>query len=157
MIQGFARGLASVRSTGPGMQLSLGIDPHSKDDVVLQVKYPAPNGNPAARDVWCDAETRDWASARAISFRVKPEHALRLSVSFQDRLGVAYTSWVDLRAGEWQTVRVAFSDIRPNPYFQPPNARLGMPIDVSDVARIGFAPQDQAAGSLEIGRLVLTD
>jgi hypothetical protein len=50
-------------------------------------------------------------------------------------------------------VRIAFADIRPNPYFQPPGAKTGAPIDVSAVERIGFAPQDPAAGRLAIGAI----
>jgi hypothetical protein len=87
----------------------------------LVVDYPAPTNDPAGRDVQCNAAARDWTGGRAIAFQVKPAHALRLSVSFFDRNGVVYTSWSDLNEG-WQSVRIAFDDIRPNPYFQPPGA-----------------------------------
>jgi hypothetical protein len=57
----------------------------------------------------------------------------------------------------WQTVQISFDEVRPNPYFQPPDAKTGAPIDVSDVQRIGFAPQDKAAGRLAISRFVVLD
>jgi hypothetical protein len=117
---------------------------------VLQVEYPAPTGNPAGRDVQCEAENRNWSSGRAVSFHIKPAHALRLSVSFFDRNRVVYTSWADLKEGVWQPVRFAFADMKPNPYFQPPDAKQGSAIDISDVAFIAFAPQDQTAGRLTI-------
>lgn len=155
VVQAYEKGLSAVRATNSEVRLSVGRDPALPDEAVLLVEYPAPTGNPAGRDVWCDAETQDWTPARAISFRVKPDHATRLSVSFLDRNRVAYTSWTDLQGGEWQAVRISFDEIRPNPYFQPPGAKTGAPIDVSEVMRIGFAPQDQAAGRLAISRFIL--
>ena len=71
---------------------------------------------------------------------------MRISVSFVDRNRVAYTSWSELRAGEWQPVRIDFAQLKPNPYFQPPGAKSGTPLDVSEVKAIGFAPQDSGAG-----------
>ena len=53
---------------------------------------------------------------------VKADSALRLSVSFLDQNGVAYTAWADVVPGDWRTVELPFEQIRPNPYFQPPGA-----------------------------------
>jgi Carbohydrate binding domain (family 11) len=156
VIQTYKDGLSRVCTASPDVHLSVGRDPMLPDPLVMFVEYPAPTGDPAARDVRCDAEDRDWTRGRAISFQVKPANPLRLSVSFLDRNGVAYTAWADLQGGVWQAVRVPFTEIRPNPYFQPPGAKSGVPLDVSDVKWIAFAPQDQAAGRLAIsGFLVL--
>jgi len=155
VIHAFAQGLAGVRAANPDVHLSVGRDPSFSDEPVLLVEYPAPGSDPAGRDVRCDAENRDWSVGRAIAFQIRPSRALRLSVSFVDRNGVVYTSWLDLQADAWQRVRLAFDEMRPNPYFQPPNARSGAPIDVSDVAFIAFAPQDRSSGRLSIGRIVM--
>jgi hypothetical protein len=155
VIHAFGAGLAGVRAANPDVRLSVRRDPSGPDEPLLQVEYPAPTGNPAGRDVQCDAEHRDWTGGQAISFHVKPAHALRLSVSFFDRNRVVYTSWADLKEGAWQAVRFAFADMKPNPYFQPPDAKQGSAIDVSDVPFIAFAPQDQTAGRLAIGRFVV--
>jgi len=157
VLRSYAEGLAGVHSTNPEMQLSVTQDPAVSDGPVLLVEYPAATANPAGRDVWCDAEHVDWTAGRAISFQAKPDHAMRLSVSFMDRNHVAYTSWSDLRAGEWQTVRIALAQIKPNPYFQPPDAKSGARLDVSDVKAIGFAPQDPGAGRIAISRFVIVD
>ena len=155
VIHSFRNGLAGVRAANPDVHLSVGRDPSGPQEPVLQVEYPAPAGSPASRDVQCEAENRDWSGGRAISFTVKPAHALRLSVSFFDRNRVVYTNWADLKDDAWQTVRFAFADMKPNPYFQPPNAKQGGPIDVSDVGFIAFAPQDQTLGRLAIGKFVV--
>ena len=157
VIQSYDSGLAVIRTLSPDVELSLGDDPGLPGRPVLFVDYPAASDDPASRDVWCDSETRDWTLGRAIAFQIKPEQALRLSVSFFDRNGVAYTTWTELEGAKWQTVRMPLDQIRPNPYFQPPGADAGAPMDVSEVERIGFAPQSAAAGRLAVGRFVLVD
>jgi hypothetical protein len=157
VIRSYAEGLTGVRSANPEMKLSVARDPAVSDGVVLLVEYPAATADRAARDVWCEAEHVDWTSGRALSFQAKPDHAMRLSVSFMDRNRVAYTSWLDLRAGEWQSVRIAFEQIRPNPHFQPPGAQTGAPLDVSEVKAIGFAPQDPGPGRIALSRFGIVD
>lgn len=156
IIQAYKDGLSGVRAASPDVHLSVGRDLAIPDEPVLFVEYPAPGGDPAGRDVQCDADNQDWTGGRAISFHIKPAHAVRLSVSFLDRNGVAYTTWAELTGGVWQRVRIPFDEIHPNPYFQPPDAKTGTPIDVSAVKGIAFAPHDQASGRLAIGRVVVS-
>jgi hypothetical protein len=155
VIQSFRDGVGAVHAANPDVHLTVGRDPAVPDEPVLFVDYPAPTDDPGGRDVRCDAEHRNWSGGRGISFQIKPAHALRLSVSFFDRNRVAYTSWADLKEGVWQPVRIAFDDLKPNPYFQPPDAKLGGPIDVSDVGWIAFAPQDRTSGRLAVARFVV--
>jgi hypothetical protein len=155
LIQTYKDDLSRVCKANPDVRLSVGRDPSLPDQPVLLVEYPAPTGNPAARDVRCDAEDQNWTAGRAISFQVKPANPLRLSVSFLDRNGVAYTAWTNLQGGVWQVVGIPFAEIRPNPYFQPPGAKTGAPLDVSDVKWIAFAPQDQASGRVAISRFLV--
>lgn len=154
-IQTYQSGLAAVHAANRRVELSLARDQSVPDEAVLIVDYPVPTDDPAGRDVRCDAESRDWSGGRAIAFQIKPSQALRFSVSFLDRNNVAYTTWVELKGNVWQRVRIAFDDLRPSPYFQPPDAKRGSPLDVSDVKFIAFAPQDKTSGRLAIGRLVV--
>jgi hypothetical protein len=156
VIQTYEAGVSGACAANRDVHLSLGTDPSLRDQKVLLVEYPAPTGDPAGRDVRCEAEDQDWTIGRAISFQVKPAAPLRLSVSFLDRNSVAYTAWTDLQGGVWQAVRIPFADIRPNPYFQPPGAKTGAPLDVGDVKWIAFAPQDRSPGRLAIGPLVVS-
>lgn len=145
--------LTGVHIANP--QLKPSVETISRQGDVVVVDYPAPGGDPAARDIWFDVENPDWSTGKRIVFNARADHAIKLSVSFMDRNHVVYTSWTELRAGEWQTVQIRLSEIRANPYFQPPDAKKGAPLDVSEVTRIGIAPQDPAAGRLAIGQLVL--
>jgi hypothetical protein len=145
--------LAGVQIANP--QLKRSVEIVSGQGEVLVVDYPAPGSDPAARDIWFDVENPNWSTGKSIVFNARAGQAIKLSVSFMDRNRVVYTSWTELRAGEWQTVQIRLSEIRPNPYFQPPDAKRGAPLDVSEVTRIGVAPQDPGAGRLAIGQLVL--
>ena len=154
-VQDYAAGLAGVHAANPDLKLSVGHDSAVANDTVLFVDYPLPTDDPAGRDVNCDAQVRDWTSGSALAFRVKPDHAVKLSVSFLDRNRVAYTTWVELQANTWQPIRIPFATLRPNPYFQPPDAKIGAPIDVSEVTGIAFAPHDQTPGHLVTGRFLV--
>jgi len=153
VIQGYENGLDGVRAANPEVRLRID---RADDQRVLTVEYPPPTGEPAARDVQCASASRDWSSGGGIAFRIKPDHDTRLSVSFFDRNHVVYTAWRDLKGGDWQLVRIPFAEIQPNPFFQPPDARPGSAIDVSDVPFVAFAPQDKTSGQLTIGRFVVT-
>jgi hypothetical protein len=120
MVQSWQQGLSWRTFRQPDVKLSIDHEPSLAGEPVLVVEYPEPTEDPAGRDVWCDAENTDWTSGQAIAFRVRPSTSLRLSVSFVDRLGVAYTTWIELQGGLWQPVRVPFDSIQPNPYFQRP-------------------------------------
>ncbi|HEY1305640.1 MAG TPA: carbohydrate binding domain-containing protein [Vicinamibacterales bacterium] len=154
VIRTHADRLDGVCTTRPDVRLSVGRDSSMPDERLLIVDYPPPTGDPAGRDVQCAAEHQDWTAGRAIEFQIKSAHPLRLSVSFLDRNHVVYTAWRELKGGVWQQIRIPFDEIRPNPFFQPPDAKTGAPLDVSDVKFIAFAPQDQTSGQLSIGRFV---
>jgi hypothetical protein len=155
VIHDFANGLVGVRSAKPELKLRVDRDSAAGGEPLLLIDYPAPSGDPAGRDVYLEAAHRDWTTGSALLFRIKPSHATRLSVSFLDRNHVAYTTWAEIRGGVWQSIRIPFSEIRPNPYFQPPDAKRGASQDVSDVGGIGLAPHDSASGQLAISRIVV--
>jgi hypothetical protein len=155
VIQSYSKGLSAVRCANPDVRLSVERDPELPGEAALLVEYPASIGAPAERDVWCEAENRDWSSGRGIAFRVKPDQPIRLSVSFLGANGVAYTAWSNLTGGRWQPIEISFAEIRPNPFFQPPGAKRDSPLDVSDVAGIGFAPQVREPGRMLVSRFVV--
>ena len=155
VLQDFSRELARVHARNPAVSLRFVRDPALPGEVVLIVEYPRASDDPAARDISCDVDQRNWTSGRAIRFQARSTHPTRLSVSFFDRNHVVYTARADLPDAAWHVIDIAFDQIRPNPYFQPPDAKTGNAIDVSDVPFIAFAPQSPDAGQLEVRKIVL--
>jgi hypothetical protein len=154
-IKTYSPELVGVHSENPRVVLSVRADPMDAGDWVLQVEYPGQTADPADRDVWFDVDLQDWTSGRALSFRIRTERDLKLSVSFFDRNHVGYTAWTEVAGGEWRDVQLPFEQMRPNPYFQPEDAKQGAPIDVSLVAGLGVAPHDELSGCLTLGRFAL--
>jgi hypothetical protein len=99
VIRDFKQGLSGVKTVKRDVTVTLGRshDAEHPGDPALIVEYPKPSDDPAARDVWCDTQNHDWRPGGAISSGVKPDHAVKPSVSFIDRNGVAYTAWVRRR------------------------------------------------------------
>lgn len=154
LISRYTSDLTGVHAENQDVKLSVSHDSTLRAPVLI-VEYPAKTDDPAGRDTWCDAEVRDWSGGNAISVRIKSEKSTKLSISFFDRNRVAYTTWVELEAGAWQPVEVAFEEVLPNPFFQPPDAKQGQPIDVSHVEGIAFAPQGDEAGQLTVSEFSL--
>jgi hypothetical protein len=147
--------LAGVRSASSLLEVLP--DPLKAGDWVLLVEYPSETDDPADRDVWFDVDVQDWTSARWLSFRIRAERDLKLSVSFFDRNQVAYTAWVNVSGGAWSDVQLRLDEMRPNPYFQLDDAKQGAPIDVRLVTGLGVAPHDELAGSFTVSRFALQE
>ena len=156
IIRAFDEQLLGIRAANPAVRLTMGHESALPNQRVLSVEFPAAAG-PASRDVWSDAQIHDWTTARAIAFKARPDNSLRISVSFMDRNRVAHTAWADLEGGKWQAVDLPFARIKPNPYFQPPEANTRALLDLSDVKAIGFAPQTPEAGRLAITEFTVID
>ena len=155
VVHDYRNGLDGARAAARGVKLSLRGDSTNAGDSLLIVEYPPPTSDPAARDVRLRAAATNWTAGHALSFRILPGSAARLSVSFLDRNRVAYTSWIQLDSGRWQTIRIPFESLRPNPYFQPPDAKTGTPLDVSRITEIAFAPQSPDSGRFVMSRIVV--
>src|SRR5688572_20112101 len=98
VIQSFKNEISGGCAANAGLRLSVSRD-RAVADAVLVVEYPMPTRDPAGRDVRCAAENQDWSAGRAIAFQIKPDHAMRFSLSFVDRNRVAYTMWTALKGG----------------------------------------------------------
>jgi len=155
VIHAYRNDLAGIRANDPGMKLQVGLHSALPGEKVLFVDYPSAGNDPAGRDIHLEAEQRDWSGASAIAFQIRSPQPVRVSVSFVDRNQVAYTTWVNALGDSWHLISLPFRDLRPNPYFQPPGAKTGAPLDISDVSGISFAPQDSAAGRFAISQFVL--
>lgn len=95
----------------------------------------------ASLDVWNEPRLTDWHDAGALSFSIKPDAELSLSVSFMDGHGTGYTSKTEqLSPGAWQVVTLPLNKFWHNP-FGPPGDHPGAPVDTSRVSAFGFAPQ----------------
>lgn len=110
----------------------------------------------ALLDVWSEPRTSDWSTASALSFRIKPDAAISLSVSFMDANHAGYTQKTPpLVANVWQTVRLPFDKFWLNP-FGPQGDTPGRPQDRTKVQAFGFAPDGCTNGHFLIDDFTLS-
>lgn len=110
----------------------------------------------ALLDVWSPPRNRDWSQASALSFRIKPDAVITLSVSFMDANHAGYTQkTAALVAGSWQTVTLPFDKFWFNPHG-PSGDTPGAPLNRSNVEAFGFAPEGCSNGHFVIDDFVLT-
>jgi len=94
----------------------------------------------ALLDVWSETRVHDWTQAGALWFRIKPDAAMSLSVSFLDGNHAGYTQKTQpLAPGVWQSVRLPLEQFQLNP-FGPQGDQPGRPVDFAAVQALGFAP-----------------
>jgi len=107
----------------------------------LSVDYGCSGTEPRALlDVWSETRVQDWTQAGALSFRIKPDAVMSLSVSFLDGNQAGFTQRTQpLVAGVWQSVRLPLEQFRLNP-FGPQGDVPGRPVDFGHVQAFGFAP-----------------
>ncbi len=118
----------------------------------LSVTYTCSGGDDqrASLDVWNETRLGDWRAFSALSFHIKPDSELVLSVSFMDGHGTGYTSKTErLSPGAWQVVTLPLNKFWHNP-FGPPGDHPGAPVDTSRVTAFGFAPQGCQSGHFSI-------
>lgn len=109
----------------------------------------------ASLDVWNESRIGDWHAFSALSFHIKPDSALALSVSFMDGHGTGYTSKTErLSPGAWQVVTLPLNKFWHNP-FGPPGDHPGAPVDTSRVTAFGFAPDGCQSGHFLIDDIKL--
>ena len=100
--------------------------------------------------VWNEARVTDWRAAAGLTFRVKPDAALALSVSFLDGHASRYTQRTDaLVAGSWQTVTLPLDKFT-HDADGPAGDRPGAPLDAAHVAGFAFGPAACSSGQFTV-------
>ena len=160
---------AIVQDYEPGAPVSKASEGTAVSRLELRLVAGEPSGNAlsvdygcsgteqrALLDVWSAPRARDWSQASALSFRIKPDAAISLSVSFMDGNHAGYTQkTAPLVAGTWQTVTLPFDKFWFNPHG-PPGDIPGAPLNRSSVEAFGFAPEGCANGHFVIDDFALT-
>ena len=128
------------------MKLRVDRDSTAGGEPVLLIDYPARSSDPAGRDVYFEAAHRDGQrEARSAPHQfIACNLGVRL-VSRPESRCVHRVDGIEARRGTRSGSGSAM--FGENPYFQPPDANRGAPLDVSDVGGIGLAPQDSASGT----------
>ncbi len=93
----------------------------------------------------------DISKAANLVFMVKSSAAGDIQLAIKDAFNVQYIEKVTIVAGDWAPVTVSLAAFIKDPYYTPPDAIAGHPMDFSKISNLNFSPQMTGASVVEIG------
>jgi len=100
--------------------------------------------------------TADLSKNGALQFKAKSSVPGDMQIALKDAFNVQYVSKVTISSKDWAVVQVPFSSFAKDPYYTPPDAIAGHPMDLSKTSGINFQPQMAGAAVVEIGAVEAT-
>lgn len=140
--------MGTYSEPGKPTKISFAMDKDPEKGPVLKIDYIL------AQNSWCGlyrhSVNQNWSSAKNVNVWAKGSSNLVVRFSILDANKVSYVADMNLTP-EWQEIKIPISSMKKNPYYQPPEAIQGKPLDLSNVQQIQFEPQTQGKGSFMIG------
>ncbi|HJT24169.1 MAG TPA: carbohydrate binding domain-containing protein, partial [bacterium] len=93
----------------------------------------------------------DLSKNGSLKFKAKSTVPGDVQLAIVDAFGVQYVTKASISSKDWAVVEVPLSSFAKDPYYTPPQAVLGHPMDLSKVSNLNFSPQVQGASVVEIG------
>ena len=103
---------------------------------------------------WCGvwrAIAADLSQSTSLKFKVKASAPGQVEVDLQDAYNVQYIANVPVTSKDWTEVTILLSSFIKNPYYTPPGAVLGHPMDLSRTNSMNLSPHIPGASVVEIG------
>ncbi len=133
-------------SNGSKLDFSVGVGAKAGEKA-LQINSNLVQGG------WCSIWhnlTVDLSKAGSLKFQAKSTVSGMVSIALQDAYSMSYVA--DFQVGpDWTPVTIPFSSFKKNPYYTPPGAVPGHPMDLSKTSGINFQPQMVGATTILIG------
>jgi hypothetical protein len=79
--------------------------------------------------------------ATALVFTAKSEKAADLQVALKDKNNVQYVATCSIPVGDWSAVTILLSAFTKDPYYTPPDAIVGKPVDFTTLKGMNLSPQ----------------
>lgn len=119
-----------------------------KGEYVLELTYDLKaNG-------WCGiwhTLGKDLSAAGSLVFSAKASPPGEIQIALHDKYNVQYVANVAIPSDRWSDVSVPLSAFQKNPYYQPPDAKQGNPMDLSETKNLNIAPATPGKGTFWIG------
>jgi hypothetical protein len=95
----------------------------------------------------------DLSKSASLKFMAKSSLPGDLQIAVKDAFNVQYITKVQISSKDWAEVTVDLSSFTKDPYYTPPDAIAGHPMDLSKTGNINFSPQVVGSGIVLIGPL----
>lgn len=94
----------------------------------------------------------DLSTSGSLKFKGKATVPGDVQLALTDKYGVQYVAKFSIPSKDWTDVEVPLSSFAKDPYYTPPQAVLGHPMDLSKTSSLNFQPQIAGSGVvIEIG------
>jgi sialate O-acetylesterase len=93
----------------------------------------------------------DLSNAKTVVFQAKTTLPGEVQMALKDKWNVQYTVKFAVKSAGWTEVKIPLASFVKDPYYTPPEAQLGHPMDFSKVTGMNFGPQAYGAGDLWVG------
>ena len=99
----------------------------------------------------------DISKAKTIVFKSRTTLSGEVQMALKDKYNVQYTAKFKVPSEGWSEIKIPVASFAKDPYYTPPNAELGHPMDLSKVNGMNFGPQAYGQGDLWVGPLSTED
>jgi hypothetical protein len=93
----------------------------------------------------------DLSKSNSVKFKAKTNAPGDVEMAFKDTYNVQYIARFSVSSKDWTEITVPFSAFNKDPYYTPPEAVLGHPMDLSKATGMNFAPKIIGDSIVEIG------
>jgi len=93
----------------------------------------------------------DLSDRKELVFRAKTTKPGAVQIALKDKWNVQYITLAQVDSKDWAEVRVPLASFKKDPYYTPPEAVPGHPMDLSGVNGMNFGPQAVGKGELWVG------
>ncbi len=133
-------------------------NPNKKGQKYLSITYELKQGGYCG--MWARAGGTDWkganfTGAKNISLMIYCKDPVVLGLALKDANNNQYVAETPItQGGKWETVSVALSDFKLDPYYTPPDAKKGAPQDFSKVATFNIQPKTVGKFTVAVDNIV---
>lgn len=99
----------------------------------------------------CGIAPTDLSKNTSFKFKARAAAPVDLQIGLLDADNVQYIAAVTVDAKDWTEITVPFSSFIKDPYYTPPGARLGHPMDLTRTRSLNFMPRTPGRSVVEIG------
>lgn len=95
--------------------------------------------------------TFDLSKFGVLTFMAKSTVPGDVQIAIKDAFNVQYIGKVSIPSNDWTLVTLTLSSLAKDPYYTPPDAIAGHPMDLSKVGNLNFSPQMAGSSVVLIG------
>jgi hypothetical protein len=142
------QGMAGTYQDSNGSKIEFAFDAGPSGSKALKLTTTLASGGYAG--VYTSG-TFDLSKYGVLTFMAKTTVPGDVQIAIKDAFNVQYIGKVAISSTDWAPATLTLSSLSKDPYYTPPDAITGHPMDLSKVGNLNFSPQIQGSSVVLIG------